>query len=83
MDTHASLADWRSFCLERKIAVSWKQQEIRHYLNVLELKATNYAISTFSHLDPAVWSIHVQIDNMVAFLHCVKKGGSQKQMLRN
>lgn len=50
----------RLFCLERKICGAWKQLEIKHYLNVLELRATKYAIRTFPHLDPTVWSILVQ-----------------------
>ena len=78
--THASLADWRSLCLEQEIGVSWKQQKIRHYLNGLELRATSYAIRIFPHLDPGIWSVHVQMDTMVAFFHSVKKEDIQKQM---
>ena len=49
-------------------------------LNGLEWRATSYAIRIFPHLDPGIWSVHVQMDNMVAFFHSVKKEDIQKQM---
>ena len=51
--------------------------------NNLELKAVKYAILTFTYLHPSEKSIHLQMDNVVAFSFLMKMGGTQNETSMN
>ena len=53
----------------------WTLEEQKNHINILELKAAQLAILTFTYMHPQVHSIHLQTDNMVALSYIVKMGG--------
>ena len=53
----------------------------KNHINILELKAAQLAILTFTYMHPQVHSIHLQTDNMVALSYIVKMGGTHSKVL--
>ena len=52
-----------------------------NHINILELKAAQLAILTFSYMHPQEHSIHLQTENMVALSYIVKIGGTRNKVL--
>ena len=59
----------------------WTLEEQKNHINILELKAVQLAILTFTYMHPQVHSIHLQTDNMVALSYIVKIGGTHNKVL--
>ena len=55
----ASLKGWGAFCQDHRTAVSWTLLESKCFINVLELKATKFAILTFTRMHASVQSVHL------------------------
>ena len=58
----------------------WSAKKIKYHINVLELLVIKLAIETFSKLLTHK-AIHLQVDNMVALIYLLKKGGTKNLKL--
>lgn len=77
----ASQKGWGAFCRGRGTGGPWSSQEKKFHINILELKAIQIAILTFSKWFPEVKAIHIQTDNIVALSYLIKMGGTKNQDL--
>ena len=71
----ASMQGWGAACQGQTTGGPWTLEEQKNHINILELKAAQLAILTFTYMHPQVHSIHLQTDNMVALSYIVKMGG--------
>ena len=81
ISTDASNQGWGAFCRGQRTGGPWSLQEKKLHINVLELKAIQIAILTFSKFFPEVKAIHIQTDNIVALTYLIKMGGTKGQDL--
>ena len=70
----ASMKGWGVFCPEQETGDPWSNLEARKRINVLQLKAGNFAILTFRKIFPDVKVFHLQMDNMMALSYVKKMG---------
>ena len=75
----ASMQGWGAACQGQTTGGPWTLEEQKNHINILELKAAQLAILTFTYMHPQVHSIHLQTDNMVALSYIVKMGGDPQQ----
>ena len=54
----------------------WSAQEMKYYINIIELLAVKPAIKTFTKCRD-VKTIHLQVDNIAASTDLLKIGGTQ------
>ena len=77
----ASKEGWGAYCQGKKTGGPWSERERDLHINILELKAANFAILTFTQNKSHLNSIHIQMDNMTALSYLVKMGGTNNQEL--
>ena len=81
ISTDASRQGWGACCRGQKTGGPWSLQEKNLHINVLELKAIQIAIMTFSKIHSDVKAIHIQTDNVVALTYLKKMGGTKSSVL--
>ena len=77
----ASIQGWGAACQGQTTGGPWTLEEQKNHINILELKAAQLAILTFTYMHPQVHSIHLQTDNMVALSYIVKMGETHNKVL--
>ena len=77
----ASKEGWGAYCQGKRTGGPWSERERDLHINLLELKAANFAILTFTQNKKNLNSIHIQMDSMVALSYLVKMGGTNNQEL--
>ena len=77
----ASVQRWGAACLGQTTGGPWTLEEQKNHINILELKAAQLAILTFTYIHPQVHSIHLPTDNMVALSYIVKMGRTYNKVL--
>ena len=68
----ASMQGWGAACQGQTTGGPWTLEEQKNHINILELKAAQLVILTFTYMHPQVHSIHLQTDNAVALSHIMK-----------
>ena len=66
ISTHAYLEGSRVYYKVQETRSPWESQEKKDQKNVFVLQAEKYAILSFSSLQPAVQSHHIQMDSIFA-----------------
>ena len=76
----ASMKGWGASCQGRSTGGPWSKEESKLHINILELKAAQLAIETFTQAR-GITSIHLQMDNMTALSYIAKMGGTKNSQL--
>ena len=82
ISSDASLIGWGAASQGRSTGGTWGKEEKSLHINVLELKAVDLAIRTFTK-DKPVKAIHMQIDNTCALAYLINMGGTKNHQMTN
>ena len=80
LTTDASKKGWGASCQEQRTGGPWSREEQDLDIQMLELKAVQLAILTFTKLIKPK-CIHIQMDNTSALCYLAKMGGTQNKMM--
>ena len=71
---------WGASCQRSSIGGPWSNEESQFHINILELRAAQLIIKTFTQTRE-VTSIYLQMDNMTALSYIAKMGGTKNSQL--
>lgn len=80
--TDASRTGWGAVCGDSKISGKWRQDELEHHINQLELLAAFLGLKSFIKQDTNC-SILIRVDNTTAISYINRQGGIQFPHLNN
>ena len=75
----ASLKILGAYCQDQKIGGLWSKLETMEHINLLDLKATKFALLTFTKIFPQAKIIHLQMENIAVLFYLPKWGGYSQQ----
>ena len=62
----------KAYCQDQRTKGPWSKLETKEHINVLELKTTKFAVSTFTKIFLPAKINHLQMDNIAALSYIVK-----------
>ena len=75
----ASLQGWGASCHSLTTVGPWPMEERKSHINVLELKATELAVISFTLKERDAISVHICMDNTTALSYIMKMGVSKNK----